>query len=686
MTPRDAHPTTADRPWPRRAARFAFVLALVAASATARAGDLAAARVNNLKVLSDKVDDVTTEEAILRSFLGPGMTDAERAAALWTAAVKYRHQAPPPNEYLAADWEAHDPVKIMNVYGYCMCCCSSALIAALNRADRRGARGRILNNHSVPEVRYGGGWHMFDASLITVFPKPDGAAASVDEIGAALAGWYADHPGYRGDRAKLLDLMRSDGWTGWKTQGPALLAGCPYYRGGFFPAGTHGWNDTMAEYDRRPSEVYEYGYQVGHRALFSLRPGESFTREAGNRGLHVNMERAPGWNGLKARAPEKDLAYLKEFFPGYRGGVVANGVHRYAPDLAAGDLAAGAEVFENLVSGEGSPALRPKEPGKPGIAVVALASPYVYLGGSLTLKAVRKTEADRVTVSLSTNNGRTFAPLWAAAPTGPQEATVALGDKILRRYACWLKIEVIADTPGGAGLDALTVENDIQHAPRTLPFLGRGSTAITVAADGDPAVATRAVACRITPDAAYTRNETTGTMGVTFDNLDVKDGSCWWKSGAGSMTVPIDVPGDLVALRFCAHVRARGASDTVTIRTSADGGKTWREAGKISGPTPATTRAFRLDDWPAGTRSVLLRFELTGSNTIGVFSFRADADYRDPLAAGPVRPFRVVHRWKEGDREMQHGETVSRLPHRYTVDVAGEPEMVWVRYEMPSTR
>ena len=48
----------------------------------------------------------------------------------------------------------------------------------------------------------------------------------------------------------------------------------------------------MVEYDRK-SEVYEYGYQVGHRALFSLRPGESLVREAGNRGLHVNMDRCP---------------------------------------------------------------------------------------------------------------------------------------------------------------------------------------------------------------------------------------------------------------------------------------------------------------------------------------------------------------------------------------------------------
>ncbi len=226
-------------------------------------------RINQLKVLSDKIDDVTSVENIVKSFVKPGMSDQKRAEAIWRAVVKYRYQTTPPNEYLAGDWEAHDPVKIFNVYGYCMCCCCSALVEALNREDGRSARGRILNNHSVPEVWYKNGWHMFDSSLINFFPRPsDGVAAAVDEISAAVSDWYAQHPGYQRNGAKLVDLMRKDGWWGWKSEGPALLANCPFYRAGFFPARTHGWDGTMVEYDRK-SEVYEYGYQVGHRALFS---------------------------------------------------------------------------------------------------------------------------------------------------------------------------------------------------------------------------------------------------------------------------------------------------------------------------------------------------------------------------------------------------------------------------------
>jgi hypothetical protein len=667
-------------PIPRVVASILLLLsfALPARTQTARMeSTTGGGRLNQLKVLSDKIDDVTTVENIVKSFAKPGMSDQERSQALWTAIVKYRHQTVPPNEYLAGDWEAHDPVKIFNVYGYCMCCCTSALGEALNREDGREARGRILNGHSVPEVRYRGGWHMFDGSLITFFPKPeDGVVASVDEIAAAVAAWYARHPGYLKNGERLLQLMRKDGWMGWKAEGPRLLAHCPYY----LPAQTHGWDATMAEYDRK-SEVYEYGYHVGHRALFSLRPGESFIREAGHCGLHINMDIDPTWDGLKARAPDNDLVYVQDFFPGYRGGVVANGVHRSAPGLSAGDLGRGSEVFENLISGR-SPALRVKDPSRPGVAVIPIASPYVYLGERLRLRATGRSSGDKLTVAISTNNGRTFTPIESLAVDGPIEKSIDLKDRIYRRYTYWLRLELT----GGAGLDRFEVENDFQHAPRTLPWLAKGANTITVAADSDPTIATRSIACRITPDPSFTKNETATTMGVRFDNVDLKYDACWWKGGTGLMTVPIDVPGDLVGLSFSAQVRARGEKDRVRVAASTDDGKSWRQVALIAGPTQGRTEHIRVDRWPAGVRHALLRFELTGNYTIGVQNFRVDADYCDPLASESVRPFRVEHRWKEGGRDRSHIVTITRLPARYTINADAEPEMVSVRYEMAPSR
>src|SRR5262245_10102668 len=61
-----------------------------------RQGPTGGGRVNQLKVLSDKIDDVTTVENLVKSFTQPGMSDQERAKGLWTAIVKYRHQTAPP--------------------------------------------------------------------------------------------------------------------------------------------------------------------------------------------------------------------------------------------------------------------------------------------------------------------------------------------------------------------------------------------------------------------------------------------------------------------------------------------------------------------------------------------------------------------------------------------------------------
>jgi hypothetical protein len=631
-------------------------------------------RVNGLKVLSDKVDDVSTVEQIVRSFVKPGMTDQQRAEALWRAAVKYRHQQVPANEYLDGDEHAHDPVKVFNVYGYCQCCCSSAILEALNRKDGRESRGRILNGHSVPEVRYQDAWHMFDASLITYFPRPDDSvAASVDEITASVADWYETHPGYRKNPSKILDLMRRDGWMGWKAEGPRLLAHCPFYRLGYLPARTHGWAATMAEYDRKP-EVFEYGYQVGHRALFSLRPGESFVREAGNRGLHVNGDR--DWDGLKARVPEKDLAYVPEYDPGYRGGIVGNGKHIYAPNLKAGDLERGAEVFENLESGPGG--LRVKDRSRPGVVVIAMSSPYVYLTGRMIIDSTAP--MDRWFVTVSTDNGRTFRQPDVITGNGTR-STVNFGG-IARRYAYWIKIELRED----AGIGSLAVENEFQHAPRTLPRIEKGKNTITVAAGLDPTLATKTISGRIAARPGFTKNETAEAMGVVFDNLNLEHNACWWKSGTGVMTVPIDVPGDLVSLGFSAMIRARGPLDRVRALTSVDDGKSWREVAVMPGPTQGRTHHVRIDDWPSGVRKALLRFELTGDNTIGVQSFRVDADHRDPLATREFRPFRVVHRWTEGGKDRSHAETIRALPAAYTIEAGADPEMISVSYEMPAGR
>jgi hypothetical protein len=152
------------------------------------------------------------------------------------------------------------------------------------------------------------------------------------------------------------------------------------------------------------------------------------------------------------------------------------------------------------------------------------------------------------------------------------------------------------------------------------------------------------------------------------------------------MTVPVEVPGDMVALGFSAQIRARGEKDHVRVAASTDLGRSWREVADMAGPTEGRTEHIRVAKWPSGVRKVLLRVELTGNNTAGVQNLRVDADYRDPMAGQAFRPFRVVHRWTEAGQPRSHTETITRLPVSYVIQAGGEPEMVSVAYVMEAGR
>src|SRR5262249_43628809 len=142
--------------------RRLLLLAAVLAASSARADDPAGV-VCHVKVLSDKVPDVCSLDAWKRSFLKDGMTDRDKALAAWRTVVTFQHQDNPPNEYLHNETTVQDPIKLFNVYGYGFCSMASGNVAALARHAGLKARGWGINAHSVPEVYYGGAWHLLDA-------------------------------------------------------------------------------------------------------------------------------------------------------------------------------------------------------------------------------------------------------------------------------------------------------------------------------------------------------------------------------------------------------------------------------------------------------------------------------------------------------------------------------------------
>ena len=194
--------------------------------------------VSHIKVLSNHCEDVSSPEDWRRTYIKDGMTDHDKALAIWKTVVRYRHQTNPPNEYLIPDKNVHDPLKTIHVYGYGMCCCATSNVCGLARYVGMKARGRSITRHTISEVFYDNAWHMLDGSLMNYSCRPDGVIASADDVMRAVTRWHETNPGYRGNNAKLVQFADNENW---KKSGPTLLATCETFgTNGFNDAGVHG--------------------------------------------------------------------------------------------------------------------------------------------------------------------------------------------------------------------------------------------------------------------------------------------------------------------------------------------------------------------------------------------------------------------------------------------------------------
>ena len=119
------------------------LVATVALSCAVASGQV----VSHLNLVSDKSPDISTLEAWKKSYIKDGMSEQDKAVAIFNTVVRYRHQANPPREFLQSEMaggHVHDPLKNYHVYGYNQCCCVSGETMALARYLGYEARGRIL--------------------------------------------------------------------------------------------------------------------------------------------------------------------------------------------------------------------------------------------------------------------------------------------------------------------------------------------------------------------------------------------------------------------------------------------------------------------------------------------------------------------------------------------------------------
>ncbi|MCZ7646289.1 MAG: hypothetical protein M5U26_13565 [Planctomycetota bacterium] len=226
-----------------------------------------------------------------------GMSDAEKAMALYRLGISYRWHNPSDNK------EVMDPVKVYNVYGYNTCGNDSICMAVLwSRAGLKVTPAHTVG-HCISQVFYDNAWHLLDGDMQSQYLLRDGKTfASEQDL-------VRDHDLIK--RAHTQGILRGDARGGNEFEAALYV-----YEGE--PSGTRNGSDK-------------------HTMNMVLRPNEALVWR---------------WGRLEP------LKFHGPSVPKFKD-TVCNGLWEYRPDFAKETWKKGAASIEGVQSGAGG--LSPEE-------------------------------------------------------------------------------------------------------------------------------------------------------------------------------------------------------------------------------------------------------------------------------------------------------------------------------------
>ncbi len=344
---------------------------------------------------------------ILNEILTPNMTDRDKALSIWKFLVDNRYHDQPAHN----DIEVHDPVRFLNVYGYGFCDDSATNFMVL--AEQADLKARVwgLSGHVVPEAHFDGDWHMLD---------PDG------EI------YYLD------DDSKTISSIKT------LEQRPDIIR---KYPSPFYTDAEKLVDIFTSTHDNYVSEWYREKSEAKHTLAFTLRPGESLTRNQEHWGRYFSSR------------------YLRE--PKRYG----NGTFTFKPILENDTFKKGAKSVRNLKTERTDTTWALTSTTRTGTLIYRFASPsYPYLNGSVKIAG-----EGHIQLAFS-ETGEEWTDLWTSNNNNTN-ATIPIGGYFRNgygrpTYAYYLKLTL------NGKIQNLTFQSDIQVAPQSLPLLEAGKNSV----------------------------------------------------------------------------------------------------------------------------------------------------------------------------------------------------------------
>lgn len=411
----------------------------------------------NPRLVIDRRRNWYSAETILSSILRPGMSEAEKAMAIWGFSSSIEVQCHENNRRVGPYYpeersqpsrnsfkERGNPVKAANSY-YCSGCQLSATnCAVLLRQAGLAARAVWMcpldqyENHCVVEVWYDGAWHLFD---------PERRAFYLDSDNTTVASYETLH------------------------NNPAMAART---HDGGFAAKYMAKLSHAADYEKYyPPSVMPVDGDWVDKMSMTLRPGEKFVWLWG----HIGKFR----HGLNPRNRN------------YRPYRLANGKIIYRPDLKGSVFRSGILSERNIktmVQDGRRPAIHSDRAGATSFVSYKVKVPYPIVGGIVGGKFFRKSKGDACGIYISVNNSD-WTKVWSADETGRIERYLSV-DRMLpvksgrAIYECYVKYEFSAATDAtDAGIDDVYLEFDVQMSAAGLPSLAAGSNNVVYRDDSE---------------------------------------------------------------------------------------------------------------------------------------------------------------------------------------------------------
>jgi hypothetical protein len=434
---------------PMMVAKLYLAVALLACDA--RAAELAAPAValDEVRITTDKSVDTTSPETIVKDVCKPGMTDEQKVIALfdWFERSVY-HRATPAD----VKWNTH---KVINVYGGVVCGTQGSQMAALCRAA--GFEARVVcddgGGHTYFEVKYGGAWHGFDTmDRFYVYTRGQPRqVASFEQIDK--------------DPSLVKDAVKEN-------------RACP----GFVFHGDDPMGFVSSQHrtlDYPPTAIADLGN-------LRLVPGQRITWYWYNiNRIHPDVKDAMGFahscsSKVDMKNPVNSSFWEPYFYdtPGCdpeqgKRRAYANGVIVFEPDVSQKALPSGFSELTNLAG----PGLIPAEEGKPGVAVITIHSPYLLVGGTLTLKPAAGADLSTVTVAAA-KDGKTFAPVGGKPDA---DGVLDLTPAVVAGFNYDFSVK-LALPSAKAAISAYKLELVFMHNKYVRPFLVAGNNSVKLGA------------------------------------------------------------------------------------------------------------------------------------------------------------------------------------------------------------